>query len=159
MTKTKTTTVQIVPRAPVVREPTEGKRLEPAMGPQIVRVSRHETEGAFEMIEIEVVAGAGPPLHVHPGFDEAFYILEGKLTMRIGERMLELGPRGAALVPAGTLHTWKNAGTTPVRFLQVTAPGSMEELLEAFAARPLASPEELAQLAEMYGTVILGPPL
>lgn len=152
-------TIQIVSRKPVHRSATEGKRLEPPTGPQTVKVSRLDTEGAFEMIEIVVVPGGGPPLHVHEAFDEAFYILDGVLTAKIGDELVELAKGASAVVPAGTIHTWTNRGSQPVRFLQVTAPGSMEELLEALAARPLLSFEEMGQLAQMYGTTILGPPL
>lgn len=152
-------TVQIVSRKTVVRQPGEGKRLEPPMGPQVVKVSRMETEGAFEIIELEVVHGMGAPLHLHPGFDEAFYVLEGVLTARIGDDIVDLPAGASAIVPAGTVHTWTNRGERPVRFLQFTAPGSMEELLEALAARPVLSLEEVTQLADLYGTTILGPPM
>ncbi|HVM44708.1 MAG TPA: cupin domain-containing protein [Candidatus Thermoplasmatota archaeon] len=148
------------PREAIVRQRQEGKLLEPPMGPQLVKLSARETAGSFELIEIEVVPGLGPPLHTHPDFDESFYVLEGTLTMRIGERVLDLPAGGSAIVPAGTVHTWTNRGKAPMRFLQITGPGgAMEAMLEAFAQRPLLNPEEMAQLAELYGTIVEGPPL
>jgi mannose-6-phosphate isomerase-like protein (cupin superfamily) len=148
------------PRAATVRPSGEGKLLRPPMGDQLVKLSARDTDGALEVIEIEVRPGLGPPLHVHPSFDESFYVLEGALTMRIGERVFDLPAGGSATVPAGTVHTWTNRGAKPMRFLQITTPGgSMEDMLEAFAARPLLSYEELSQLAELYGTVMVGPPL
>lgn len=153
------TQVKQAPREPVVRLDTSGKRIEPPSGPQTVKVSRADTDGAFEVIEIDVAPGGGPPLHYHPGFDEAFYVTEGVLTLRIGDRIHELSPRSSALVPAGTIHTWKNRGSSLVRFLQMTAPGSMEGFLEAFAADPTRPVDDLIQLAEKHGTNIIGPPL
>ncbi|HET6404074.1 MAG TPA: cupin domain-containing protein [Candidatus Thermoplasmatota archaeon] len=147
-------------RDATVRQRHEGKLLEPPMGPQLVKLSARETDGVFELIEIEVRPGMGPPLHIHPTFDESFYVLEGTLTLRVGDDMYEVHAGGSAIAPAGEVHSWTNRGDKPMRFLQVTAPGgSMEDMLEAFAARPLLSPEEMAQLAELYGTIVVGPPL
>lgn len=152
-------TLQVPARTPVLRQKGDGKLLQPPMGPQLVKLSRSETDGVFEMIEIEVVPGGGPPLHIHPAFDEAFYVLEGVLTVRLGEETVELRAGGSLVVPAGVVHTWGNRTRAPVRILQITALGAMEEMLEAFAARPLLGFEEMSQLAELHGTTVVGPPL
>ncbi len=41
---------------------------------------------------------AGPPLHVHPGFDETYLVLEGRLQVTVGGERRELEPGAAAYV-------------------------------------------------------------
>jgi mannose-6-phosphate isomerase-like protein (cupin superfamily) len=76
----------------------------------------------------------GPPLHVHPGFDEVFIVLEGALSIRLGEAVEELAPGATAFVPGATPHTFANAGPSPARFMVAIAPGGFEEYFRAMAA-------------------------
>ncbi len=56
-------------------------------------------------------AGAIQP-HLH-SFEESFYILEGTVAVEIGEKTHTLGPGNFGLIPTGTAHSWKNAGSIP----------------------------------------------
>lgn len=76
----------------------------------------------------------GPPLHVHPGFDETFIVLEGTLTMRVGERVEEVEPGGTVYVAGATPHTFANAAEAPARFMVAMSPGGFEEYFRAMAA-------------------------
>lgn len=63
------------------------------------------------------------PLHVHHADDEAWYVLEGVLRLRIGDELRELGPGGAAFARKGVPHAYGNARRgRPVRYLLVTTP-------------------------------------
>jgi mannose-6-phosphate isomerase-like protein (cupin superfamily) len=63
------------------------------------------------------------PLHVHHSDDEAWYVLEGVLRFRIGDKTREVGAFGAALAPKGTPHAYGNARIgQPARYLLVTTP-------------------------------------
>ncbi|HEY2437207.1 MAG TPA: cupin domain-containing protein [Solirubrobacteraceae bacterium] len=63
------------------------------------------------------------PLHVHHSDDEAWYVLEGTLRVRVGDDVFEAGPGSAVLAPKGTPHSYGNArqGTT-ARYLLVMTP-------------------------------------
>ncbi len=76
----------------------------------------------------------GPPLHVHPGFDEVFVVISGSLSIRLGERVEELGPGATAYVAGATPHTFANATEEPARFMVAIAPGGFEEYFRAMAA-------------------------
>ena len=63
------------------------------------------------------------PLHVHHADDEAWYVLEGTLRLRLGEEIVEAGPGAAVLAPKGTPHAYGNAHRgEPVRYLLVLTP-------------------------------------
>jgi mannose-6-phosphate isomerase-like protein (cupin superfamily) len=58
------------------------------------------------------------PLHRH-GEDEAWYVLSGTLTVRMGNNDVRVPAGGAALVPGGIAHTYWNPGAEPARYLLV----------------------------------------
>jgi mannose-6-phosphate isomerase-like protein (cupin superfamily) len=49
------------------------------------------------------------PMHVHYADDEAWYVLEGTLRVRLGDDVVEAGPQSAVLAPKGTPHAYGNA--------------------------------------------------
>ncbi len=63
------------------------------------------------------------PLHVHHADDEAWYVLEGALRVRLGEEIVEAGAGAAVLAPKGTPHSYGNARPGErVRYLLVMTP-------------------------------------
>jgi mannose-6-phosphate isomerase-like protein (cupin superfamily) len=63
------------------------------------------------------------PLHVHHADDEAWYVLEGALSFRIGDEVYEAGPGEAVLAPKGTPHAYGNAKRGQLaRYLLVMTP-------------------------------------
>lgn len=61
------------------------------------------------------------PLHLHRHDDEAWYVLEGVLRVRVGESEVEARAGSAVFVPRGTPHTYWNPGQEPARYLLVMA--------------------------------------
>jgi quercetin dioxygenase-like cupin family protein len=59
--------------------------------------------------------------HVH-SFEEGFYILEGHALVSINGQAYLLGPGDFGALKVGTAHAWRNAGSSPVRWLQMAAP-------------------------------------
>jgi mannose-6-phosphate isomerase-like protein (cupin superfamily) len=95
---------------------------------------------------------AGPPPHVHHGFDEAFYVLEGELTMVLDRSDSQLVTAGGLIhAPAGRRHCYANPHDEPARVLAVLAPGLGLHFLEDIgAALPASGPPDLNVLAEIY---------
>jgi mannose-6-phosphate isomerase-like protein (cupin superfamily) len=68
--------------------------------------------------------GADPPryiapLHIHHEDDEAWYVLEGALTVRVGDENVHVSAGGGVIVPRGTPHTYWNPTPEPTRYLLV----------------------------------------
>ncbi|MCW5879031.1 MAG: cupin domain-containing protein [Anaerolineales bacterium] len=59
--------------------------------------------------------------HLH-SFEESFYILEGQVSVQIGDLTLGLRPGDYGLIPTGRVHAWRNAGDAPARWLEMQAP-------------------------------------
>jgi mannose-6-phosphate isomerase-like protein (cupin superfamily) len=73
---------------------------------------------ALSFIITETHVGAGPGLHVHDT-EEAHVLLEGTAEYRIGDKTFTVTGPYVARVPAGTPHTFINAGTAPFRLVAV----------------------------------------
>ena len=91
---------------------------------------------------------AGPPLHVHPGFDELFLVDDGELEVRIREEVVELASGASAYVSGSTPHTFSNPGLAPVRFMLVCSPGGWERFFRAVAA---GDGTTIAAISERFG--------
>lgn len=91
---------------------------------------------------------AGPPLHVHPGFDESYLVLEGRLEVLVGEQRSELRPGAVAYVSGSIPHTFRNPGGERARFLSICSPGGFEHFFRALAS---GDREAIAEISERFG--------
>ncbi len=121
-----------------------------------IHVSGVQTGGAFTLIEVTAPAGDQPPLHVHRDSDEAFYVLEGELTLWIGDEVHVLRAGDSVIAPRGVPHTLRN-GDGGARSLVASTPASFESFVRAVGGTA-PSPEELTRIAADHGIEILGPP-
>ena len=135
--------------------PGEGERIDAGEGSVIMLKATGETTGgSLFMSETTLAPGfPGPPPHTHQRLHDMFYVLEGVLTMRLGEATHEVAAGGFVCVPPGIVHTFRNAGTAPVRFLNMNTPSGFEhymrELGEAARRGPL-TPEVIGPIASRY---------
>ena len=83
--------------------------------------------------------GGGPPPHHHVNEDEAFHVLEGRVAFLSDGEWHEVGPGGAAYMPRGVVHTFKNVGDQPSRMLISTTPSGFEKFF-ARCAEEFAKP-------------------
>ena len=122
-----------------------------------VRVSAAQTADAFALIEMNQPAGDMPPLHVHHDHDETFYVLEGEITLYVGEETYLLRPGDCAFAPRGIPHTLRN-GEGGSRSLVASTPARFEAFVRAVGAAGMPSPDELGRIAAEHGIEVLGPP-
>ena len=76
--------------------PEDGKALpNPIGGRMVVKVRDEDTAGAYSVHDNTIPPGSpGPRPHIHRNHEEAFYVLEGELTVRVGPRTI-LAPAGS----------------------------------------------------------------
>jgi mannose-6-phosphate isomerase-like protein (cupin superfamily) len=106
-------------------------------------------------------AGAPPgpprwiaPLHLHHNDDEAWYVLEGKLCVKVGEDAVEASAGAAVLVPRGTPHTYWNPDPAPVRYLLIMPP-TIHQLIQAIHASTDRSPENMRAIFRKFDSELL----
>jgi mannose-6-phosphate isomerase-like protein (cupin superfamily) len=105
--------------------------LAPADTPEPVSVGPDETKGSYVALSGLFPAGEpGPPMHVHPHTDEAFYLASGEATFRLGDREIPVEAGTMVFVPRGKPHTVWNSGDNPVRGLIIISPGDAEHVFE-----------------------------
>jgi mannose-6-phosphate isomerase-like protein (cupin superfamily) len=97
------------------------------------------------------------PLHIHHDDDEAWYVLDGLLRVRVGESDVDVPAGGAVLVPRGTPHTYWNPRAEPARYLLVMTP-RIEQLIAALHALPDRDHETVAAVFREHGSTYLGWP-
>jgi mannose-6-phosphate isomerase-like protein (cupin superfamily) len=90
-------------------------------------------------------------LHVHREEDEAWYVLEGRLGVLVGDEVVEAGPGEGVLVPRGTPHTYWNAVPARTRYLIVMGPRTAQLVAEIH--EPGAT--DFAALFERHGSELL----
>ena len=119
----------------------------------IYKVSAEATGGTVAVVEhVLQPRQLGAPLHRHSREDEISHVLEGELTVQQGNRRDTAGVGGTILKPRGVFHAFWNAGATPVRFLEIIAPGAFAQYFRDLA--PLLQregPPDLAEVAALAG--------
>ena len=133
----------------------------------VIHARSEETNGAYGVVEMTGAKGDMPPLHVHRDDDEAFYVLEGRLRVYVGDVVRELGPGDFALAPRGIPHVYEVVSDEPARWLALSNGGFdafVEEVsvpAEQHSLPPTVQgpdPELLREIAARHGIELLGPP-
>jgi quercetin dioxygenase-like cupin family protein len=115
----------------------EGERLELPGSQAWIKAGADNGIGSVTVMELELGPGAaGPPPHRHAELLDSFYVLDGTLTVLLGDEQHEAPTGSYALVPPGNMHTIWNAADETVRFLNVTTPGGLDRFIREIAADP-----------------------
>jgi mannose-6-phosphate isomerase-like protein (cupin superfamily) len=131
------------------------------LGGLALKAGAAQTAGAVSVYEGGLPARtAGPPLHVHSGTDEALYVLEGEVTIRLGQQTIRADAGSFVWMPRGVPHTFANLGGAPVRMLGLAVPGGIEDLLASVPRDGTPVDQaQMAALAQKFGSRMVGPPL
>jgi uncharacterized cupin superfamily protein len=157
-----------LPKAPLVQSLADAPVRPVAGGSVAVRLRGEHTGGSLALIENVLPAGfGGMPLHVHPAFDEAFYVLEGELTFRYEQdgavHSVVAGPGDAFTIPTGVGHAFSVTSPEPARYLIIGSPAGIDAFFadagEAIPAPVLPDADEppafdrerLVRAFEKYG--------
>jgi mannose-6-phosphate isomerase-like protein (cupin superfamily) len=80
---------------------------------------------------------SGPGPHSHDGNEELFYVLEGTMTFRAGEDLVDATPGTFLRIPAGVTHDFHNASDARAGVLNVYIPGGFESVMQTWGVVPL----------------------
>jgi mannose-6-phosphate isomerase-like protein (cupin superfamily) len=131
----------------ITLEPDEGKAV-PAPS-HVIKATKSDTGGAYSLLEVNV-RGGGPPQHIHHAEEEAFYVLEGEVDIKIGEETIRGTVGSFVVVPRGTVHTFWNVGKIPAKLLIIFSPPGFEQFF---------FDDGDGEITEKYNVEVVGPPL
>lgn len=131
----------------------------------VIKAGAADTGGLMTIVEVTEAAGAEAPRHVHHREDEAFWILEGDVTLRVGDEVIEAHAGDYAFGPRDVPHSYR-VGPAGCRMLFICVPGGFEGLVRDMsrpaAARTLPPPsdeipdmERIAAIARDHGCELL----
>ena len=90
---------------------------------------------------------------------EGFYVLEGTLTLQLGNQTIKAPPGSYAYVPTGVVHGFSNPENVPAKFLTFISPAGFESYFEELAELiknqttwPPTDMSKVAALAAKYDT-------
>jgi mannose-6-phosphate isomerase-like protein (cupin superfamily) len=114
-----------------------------------------QDSGDFSLMERTLPAGGRrPPPHRHTNCSEAYFVLDGLVSVTVEDEELSVGPQGFVLVPRGTAHTFGNAAEREARLLVIHAPAMdayFAELHELWNRGAAPSPDEERALMARFG--------
>jgi mannose-6-phosphate isomerase-like protein (cupin superfamily) len=127
----------------------------PIIAPPLAGKVMGSVSASFVVAEWKDAGGpSGPPrwiapLHLHRHDDEAWYVLEGTLCVRIGKDVVEARAGSSVFVPRGTPHTYWNPSAGLTRYLLVMT-SNIYALIQDIHAMTDRSPAALNAVFEKH---------
>lgn len=130
-----------------------------------IKATAEQTRGLFALKESTSQRGSGPPLHVHEREDEACYVLDGEVTLFVGDEVISAPAGTWVYLPRRTPHSLR-VDSEEARTLWLIVPGGFESFfVELFPAATDGSRhsneqpdvERITAAAARYGVTVLGP--
>ena len=130
----------------------------PVLGDHVDMLVTQEMTGGSSATLVETSPpGGGPPPHQHQNEDETFFVIEGEYEFLVDGTWVKAFAGDSCYRGRGTIHTFRNCGTTSGRILIFVQPGGFQNYLEEIS--PLSVPADLGKLIEIsnrYGITFPG---
>jgi mannose-6-phosphate isomerase-like protein (cupin superfamily) len=106
----------------------------------VFKADEEETQSRYSVSEWWLEPRTqGPGAHSHAE-DDLFYVIEGVMSIRVGEEWFECQKGSFVLVPGGVTHDFENRGGVRAGVLNFSSPGPFEpdmpSIVEWFAQNP-----------------------
>jgi quercetin dioxygenase-like cupin family protein len=114
------------PREPVILGPAEGRAYPMGRIRALFKADGEETGKAYSISEWWLDANTkGPGAHSHPE-DDIFFVIEGTMSVLVGERWIDASQGSFVLVPGGVTHDFENRSDSRAGVLNLFLPGEFE---------------------------------
>lgn len=124
-----------------------------------VMMAAAQTSDTCSVLIGELKPGEGPPPHLHRGFDEYFFVLEGTISLVVDGKQSTVTPGNLIFTPRGATHSFTNIGASPARLLEWTIPGGNEPYFRAVSEMGAdIDPKRLAEINHQFATEFIDSP-
>lgn len=130
------------------------------------KLSSDQTGGAYAVTEVITLPEGGANPHQHLENDETYFFLEGEYEFQdlSNGRAFRVTPGAFLQIKRGTVHAYRNTGTTNARYLLVQSPGDLQGFFEDLGSpiliksslpgeAPAPDMEKLLAVARKYNTL------
>lgn len=136
----------------------------------VIHATGKETGGKYCLIELYATSEGSPPWHVHHNEDEGFYIIEGELTISVGDKTYKAKKGDFLLAPKNIPHTYQVDSPGFARVLLMCSPAGFEDAVREMSmlAESLVPPnlegveidfDRIVGIAKKYGVEFVDPPI
>lgn len=135
----------------------------------IIHITGKETDGRYAVVELYATKEGVAPWHIHHSEDEAFYIIDGEMTIYVGDKAIKGKPGDFIFAPKDVPHMYTVDTPGHARVMMVFSPAGFEDFVRATSvpASSLIPPppetvnidyDQIMKLAEQFGTEFVEPP-
>ncbi|RED92860.1 cupin domain-containing protein [Marinoscillum furvescens] len=118
--------------APIILQAGQGRTYNCGAMTAVFKADENETSEKYSVSEWWIAPHSdGPGAHLHEANDEVFYIIEGTITVLIGEEWIDASKGAFIRIPANTIHDFKNTTDTKAGLLNFYIPGGFERDMPA----------------------------
>lgn len=119
-----------------------------------------ETADSIMLFEETAPAGTETTFHLHHDSDEVAWVLEGEVTIKIGDEVTVGQAGSCAFFPRGVPHAWKNTGSDTARILFLYTPAQAGGFFEEMLGRSSAeiNGAEANAIRDRHRWEVVGPP-
>jgi quercetin dioxygenase-like cupin family protein len=123
------------------------------------------TDGQLMVGRFDVSRGEAPPYHLHTREDEVFMLIKGTALVWYDDQEMELAEGGIVFLPKNIPHAYRITSER-ADLLMINTPAGIEGMFR-YSGRDRSTPrpddfeisaQRMAEGAEEYGQVVLGPP-
>jgi mannose-6-phosphate isomerase-like protein (cupin superfamily) len=120
-------------RPPVVLSPGEGRAYPMGRIAAVFKADGEETGSRYSISEWWLDAHTqGPGAHAHPE-DDVFYVIEGTMSLLVGDAWVEAARGAFVLIPGGLTHDFENRSNARAGVLNFSVPGGFEPHMPGIA--------------------------
>lgn len=116
-----------------------------------VKASAASTGGAITVMVAPTTGGA--PRHVHHREDECFYVIDGAISVEVGDEGFEAGEGSFVFLPRDVPHAW-DVLSGEATVMIITVPGGFERFMREWVA---AESDAVREVGMRHGIEMLGP--
>jgi mannose-6-phosphate isomerase-like protein (cupin superfamily) len=129
-----------ISRLPVILGPGEGRAYSMGRIGAVFKADGTETDSRYSISEWWLEPHTqGPGAHSHPE-DDIFYVIEGTMSVLVGDQWTHADKGSFVLVPGGVTHDFENRSAARAGVLNLSIPGAFEPHMPAivqwFAEHP-----------------------